>query len=132
MITFVKKENNIRQFWKLDIYQFYSNFTQFYWPSTAWKVFIYGSSGPNTGKYGPEKTPYLDTFHAVILSGDSPKTKRKLCLYPKMLWKITECEKLGILQEKFYDGVSFSKVVSLHCSDYNFTIKRTHHKFFLE
>ena len=20
-------------------------------------------SGPNTGKYGPEKTPYLDTFH---------------------------------------------------------------------
>ena len=22
---------------------------------------------PNAGKYGPEKTPYLDTFHAVIL-----------------------------------------------------------------
>ena len=22
---------------------------------------------PNTGKYGPEKTPYLDTFHAVEL-----------------------------------------------------------------
>ena len=22
-------------------------------------------SGPNTGKCGPEKTPYLDTFHAV-------------------------------------------------------------------
>ena len=21
---------------------------------------------PNAGKYGPEKTPYLDTFHAVI------------------------------------------------------------------
>ena len=20
---------------------------------------------PNAGKYGPEKTPYLDTFHAV-------------------------------------------------------------------
>ena len=20
---------------------------------------------PNTGKYGPEKTPYLDTFHTV-------------------------------------------------------------------
>ena len=20
---------------------------------------------PNTGKYGPEKTPYLDTFHSV-------------------------------------------------------------------
>ena len=23
--------------------------------------------GLNTGKYGPEKAPYLDTFHAVIL-----------------------------------------------------------------
>ena len=22
---------------------------------------------PNAGKYGPEKTPYLDTFHAVLL-----------------------------------------------------------------
>ena len=42
---------------------------------TAWKVFKYGViSGPyfpafglNTGKYGPEITPYLDTFHAVNL-----------------------------------------------------------------
>ena len=40
--------------------------------STAWKVSKYGViSGPyfpvfglNTGKYGPEITPYLDTFHA--------------------------------------------------------------------
>ena len=24
---------------------------------------------PNTGKYGPEKTPYLDTFHAVYVIG---------------------------------------------------------------
>ena len=24
---------------------------------------------PNTGKYGPEKSPHLDTFHAVILKG---------------------------------------------------------------
>ena len=31
-------------------------------------MFKYGAfSGPNTGKYGPEKTPYLDTFHAVFL-----------------------------------------------------------------
>ena len=35
---------------------------------TAWKVFKYGViSGPNTGKYGPEITPYLDTFHALRL-----------------------------------------------------------------
>ena len=28
----------------------------------VWKVSKYGFS-PNTGKYGPEITPYLDTFH---------------------------------------------------------------------
>ena len=34
---------------------------------TAWKVSKYGVfSGPNTGKYGTEKIPYLDTFRAVI------------------------------------------------------------------
>ena len=40
---------------------------------TAWKVPKYGvfsglyfpAFSPNTGKYGPEKYPYLDTFHAV-------------------------------------------------------------------
>ena len=25
---------------------------------------------PNTGKYGPEITPYLDTFHAVYMKKD--------------------------------------------------------------
>ena len=31
-----------------------------------WKVSKYFViSGPNTGKYGPEITPYLDTFHVV-------------------------------------------------------------------
>ena len=25
--------------------------------------------GPNTGKYGPEETLYLDTFHAVKVRG---------------------------------------------------------------
>ena len=42
-------------------------------PNTRGKVSKYGvSSGsyfpvfsPNKGKYGPEKSPYLDTFHAV-------------------------------------------------------------------
>ena len=26
-----------------------------------------GVFGPNTWKYGPEKTPHLDTFHAMCL-----------------------------------------------------------------
>ena len=30
-------------------------------------MFKYGVFyGPNTGKYGPEKTLYLDNFHAVV------------------------------------------------------------------
>ena len=34
----------------------------------TWKVSRYGTiSRPNTGKYGPEITPYLDTFHAVLV-----------------------------------------------------------------
>ena len=41
---------------------------------TTWKVSKYGVSSslyfpvfsPNEGKYGPEKNPYLDTFHAVL------------------------------------------------------------------
>ena len=44
-------------------------------PFTAWKKSQYGFfSGPhfpvfglNIGKHGPEKTPYLDTFHVVFL-----------------------------------------------------------------
>ena len=40
---------------------------------TEWKLFKFGvCSGPcfpvfssNAGKYGPEKTPYLDNLHAV-------------------------------------------------------------------
>ena len=28
-------------------------------------VHIRSFSNPDLGKYGPEKTPYLDTFHAV-------------------------------------------------------------------
>ena len=44
-------------------------------PSSAWKVSKYGViSGPyfavfelNTGKCGPEITPYLDTFQAVLV-----------------------------------------------------------------
>ena len=36
---------------------------------------IYGVFNPNTGRHGPEITPYLDTFQAVI--GQS----RKIALF---------------------------------------------------
>ena len=58
--------------------------------STAGKVFKYGVfSGPyfpvfglNTGKYGPEKTSYLDTFHAVR---DLCFRKRTILIHEKLL-----------------------------------------------
>ena len=34
------------------------------WTLFFWSVFPVFS--PNTGKYGPEKAPFLDTFHAVV------------------------------------------------------------------
>ena len=47
--------------------------------STAWNVSTCGVFpslyfpvfSPNTGKYGPEKTPYLDTFHVVSRTHNS-------------------------------------------------------------
>ena len=55
---------------------------QLHW-TTAWKVSKYGDfSGPNTGKYGPEKTPYLDTFHALNLQ----RIILKSCWHNRFYW----------------------------------------------
>ena len=51
----------------------------FTYPDTVWKESKYGVfSGPyfpifglNTEKYGPEKTPYLDTFHGAWGTSDT-------------------------------------------------------------
>ena len=50
----------------------------------------------------------------------------------KMLRKIIDGKSLEISQEKVYEGVSFSKVTNLQCSDCNFAIKIAHHRYFLE
>ena len=44
------------------------------WIVIIWeKVVKYGVfSGPNARKYEPEKTPYLDTFHAVYMRESGP------------------------------------------------------------
>ena len=34
-------------------------------PAFGLNAEIYSIFSPNTGKYGPEITPYLDTFHTV-------------------------------------------------------------------
>ena len=36
-----------------------------YFPAFGLNTERYGVLSPNVGKYRPEKTPYLDTFHAV-------------------------------------------------------------------
>ena len=61
-------EKVIAPFWFLANLNYYAK------PSTAWKVPKYGVVsgayfpvfGLKTGKYRPEITPYLNTFHAVL------------------------------------------------------------------
>ena len=50
----------------------------------------------------------------------------------KMLRKIIDDKSLEISQENLYEGVSFSKVTNLQCSDCNFAIEIAHHRYFLE
>ena len=49
-----------------------------------------------------------------------------------MLRKIIEGKSLGISQENVYEGVSFSKVTNLLCSDCNFAMKIAHYRYLLE
>ena len=57
------------------------------------KVSEYGIfSGPNTGKYGPEKTSYLDTFHEVIyflIKFDMKKPKQSYFIFLQL--KVQPC-----------------------------------------
>ena len=50
----------------------------------------------------------------------------------KMLRKIIDSKSLEISQENVYEGVSFSKVTNLQCSDCNFAIKIAHHRCYTE
>ena len=50
----------------------------------------------------------------------------------EILRKIIYCKSLENSQGNLYDGVSFSKVISLQFSDCNFAIKKINHRFFLE
>ena len=60
-------------------------------------------------------------FHVICFFNTNDDAKNKIY-----------CESLEITQKSVRDGVSFGKVTSLQCSDCNFTIKRTHHKYFQE
>ena len=58
---------NTYQYFILLLYNFYNRNSDYYL-----SVF-----SPNTGKYGPEITPYLDTFYTVISKSSSKKIKVK-------------------------------------------------------
>ena len=80
----------------------YTKNTLKYEKHTAWKISKYGVFlarifphsdwirrgtqylsifSPNLGKYGPEKTPYSETFHAV-----TENLKKQITLYLLLLW----------------------------------------------
>ena len=46
---------------------------------------------PNVGKYGPGKTPYLDTFHAVILIILFETQKQPLVVFYKKSCSLKFC-----------------------------------------
>ena len=50
----------------------------------------------------------------------------------KVIRKTIDGKSLEISQENVYEGVYFSKVTNLQCSDSSFAIKITHHRYFLE
>ena len=55
--------------WKVPKYEF------FFWPVFFHiQTDLHNLFSPNAGKYGPEKTPCLDTFHAVGLNSDFMKS----------------------------------------------------------
>ena len=60
---------------------------------------------PNKGKYGPEITPYLDTFHAVI-EEYNPNTKHEtLIVFDDMIADMLNSKKLNpIVTELFIRG----------------------------
>ena len=75
---------------------------------------------PNAGKYGPEKSPYLDTFHTVVMSlGDFME-----------IWEYTnhirlyfmECISLFTDQKRAHNNKCFSEVYSQHCKTFNLEI----------
>ena len=74
--------------------------------NSAWKASKYGvKSGPyfsvfspNAGKYGPQITPYLDTFHTVwsSIKEDKQQVFEHKKFYSKNLGWVREIVKLAI------------------------------------
>ena len=68
-------------------------------------------------------------IYFLITNGDINKNNW-LQKFGEILRKTTDCKSFQNSQGNLYGGVSFSKVISLQYSDWNFAIKRIHHTFF--
>ena len=72
-----------------------------YFPALGLNTERYEVFTPNAGKYGPETTPYLDTFHVVILNENQllEAVQKKSSSAPvlKVIRKWNACE-----EENFY------------------------------
>ena len=79
-----------------------------------------------------KKAEKLSLFHGLTPSFDAMFHVSCFFSTSEDVTEIIDCKSLKISQENFYDEVSFSKVASLQCSDCNFAIKRTRHRFLLE
>ena len=63
----------------------------------------------NTGKYGLEKTPYLDTFHAVIRSEYTDNTKDTYKFVEEALSKYSRffrCDQMAEFKKSLWNKVS--------------------------
>ena len=80
---------------------------------------------PNTGKYGPEKTPYLDTFHTVFNASFLTfqiNLSKKLStnkLWEQMKSPISEQSTPNISDEKNENFVHFNEITRLPLSSQN-------------
>ena len=61
--------------------QIRSNFWSVF--SRIWTEYVFR---PNTGKYGPEITPYLDTFHAVLIYQDTFSSDQDNLIKQNLKW----------------------------------------------
>ena len=63
--NFIQKETSTQVF-SCKFYQIFKNTFIIEHPQVTATGQIIVVFSPNTGKYGPEKTPYLDTFHVMV------------------------------------------------------------------
>ena len=84
---------------------------------TAWKVSKYGViSCPNTGKYGPEITPYLGHFHAVKGLTRNPEIGNTLAWVLPNIWRLW-----WVRNTKSGTNVSNKMLLNAaKCQDYSF------------